>query len=163
MSGEPLNQLKNSLINGSKYINSDNNIGLVSYDSEVYVNLPIAKFDLNQRSLFTGAVQDLQEGGATASFDALAVALNMLLEEKQKNPDTKLMLFLLSDGETNTGLSMKKISAILKAYKIPVYTIGYNANIEALETISSINEAASINADSDDVVYKLKNLFNAQM
>ena len=163
MSGEPLNQLKTSLINGSKYINSDNSIGLVSYDSKVYVNLPIAKFDLNQRSLFTGAVTDLQEGGSTASFDALAVALNMLLEEKAKNPDTKLMLFLLSDGETNSGLNMKKISGILKTYKIPVYTIGYNADIEALETISSINEAASINADSDDVVYKLKNLFDAQM
>lgn len=163
MSGEPLNQLKTSLINGSKYINNENSIGLVSYDSKVYVNLPIAKFDLNQRSLFTGAVTDLQEGGATASFDALTVALNMLLEEKAKNPDTKLMLFLLSDGETNSGLSMKKITGILKTYKIPVYTIGYNADIEALETISSINEAASINADSDDVVYKLKNLFDAQM
>lgn len=163
MSGEPLNQLKTSLINGSKYINNENSIGLVSYDSKVYINLPIAKFDLNQRSLFTGAVTDLQEGGATASFDALTVALNMLLEEKAKNPDTKLMLFLLSDGETNSGLSMKKITGILKTYKIPVYTIGYNADIEALETISSINEAASINADSDDVVYKLKNLFDAQM
>lgn len=163
MSGEPLNQLKTSLINGAKYINNENSIGLVSYDSKVYVNLPIAKFDLNQRSLFTGAVSDLQEGGATASFDALAVALNMLLEEKEKNPDTKLMLFLLSDGETNSGLNMKKITGILKTYKIPVYTIGYNADIEALETISSINEAASINADSDDVVYKLKNLFDAQM
>ncbi|WP_310604649.1 vWA domain-containing protein [Anaerosporobacter sp.] len=163
MSGEPLNQLKTSLINGSKYINSENSIGLVSYDSKVYLNLPIAKFDLNQRSLFTGAVQDLQEGGATASFDALAVALNMLLEEKEKNPDTKLMIFLLSDGETNSGLSLKNISGVLKAYKIPVYTIGYNADIDALETISAINEAASINADSDDVVYKLKNLFNAQM
>lgn len=163
MGGDAINQLKTSLINGSKYINSENSIGLVSYDSNVYVNLPIAKFDLNQRSLFTGAVQDLQEGGATASFDALAVALNMLIEEKEKNPDAKLMLFLLSDGETNTGLNLKQISGILKAYKIPVYTIGYNADIEALETISSINEAASINADSDDVVYKLKNLFNAQM
>lgn len=163
MGGDAINQLKTSLINGSKYINDENSIGLVSYDSNVYVNLPIAKFDLNQRSLFTGAVQDLQEGGATASFDALAVALNMLLEEKEKNPDAKLMLFLLSDGETNTGLNLQQISGILKAYKIPVYTIGYNADIEALETISSINEAASINADSDDVVYKLKNLFNAQM
>jgi Ca-activated chloride channel homolog len=163
MGGDALNQLKTSLINGSQYINSENSIGLVSYDSNVYVNLPIAKFDLNQRSLFTGAVTDLQEGGATASFDALAVALNMLLEEKEKNPDAKLMLFLLSDGETNDGLDLKQISGILKAYRIPVYTIGYNADIEALETISSINEAASINADSDDVVYKLKNLFNAQM
>ena len=50
----------------------------------------------------------------------------------------------------------------LRALKIPVYTIGYNADIKALQNISSINEAASINADSDDVVYKLGSLFNAK-
>ncbi|MDO5520929.1 MAG: VWA domain-containing protein, partial [bacterium] len=55
------------------------------------------------------------------------------------------------------------IKELLKLYEIPVYTIGYNANIDALEVVSNINEAASINADSDDVVYKLKSLFNAQM
>jgi Ca-activated chloride channel family protein len=44
-----------------------------------------------------------------------------------------------------------------------LYTIGYNANIQALQSISSINEAASINADTDDVVYKIGNLLNVQM
>ena len=44
-----------------------------------------------------------------------------------------------------------------------MYTIGYNANIKALQSISSINEAASINADTDDVVYKIGNLLNVQM
>jgi Ca-activated chloride channel family protein len=55
------------------------------------------------------------------------------------------------------------ISDIVQSLKIPIYTIGYNADIQALQTISSINEAASINADTDDVVYKLGNLFNAEM
>ncbi|MBR5513907.1 MAG: hypothetical protein IKV85_07990 [Ruminococcus sp.] len=40
---------------------------------------------------------------------------------------------------------------------------GYNANLEELGKLSAINEAASVNADSDDVVYALKNLFNAQV
>ena len=52
---------------------------------------------------------------------------------------------------------------MLKALKIPIYTIGYNANIKTLQTVSSINEAASINADTDDVIYKLGSLFNAEM
>ena len=46
---------------------------------------------------------------------------------------------------------------------IPIYTIGYNADIKALEEISLVNEAASINADTEDVVYKLANLFNAEL
>ena len=35
--------------------------------------------------------------------------------------------------------------------------------MDELKEVSGINEAAVIDADSDDVVYQLKNLFNAQM
>jgi Ca-activated chloride channel family protein len=87
----------------------------------------------------------------------------MLLEEKAKDPDAKLMLFVLSDGDTNRGNSLNNVKGILETFKIPVYTIGYNADIKALQSLSNINEAASINADSEDVVYKLSNLFNAEM
>lgn len=163
MEGEPLNELKKSLLNGSRYIGEENSIGLVTYSNDVNINLPIEKFDLNQRSLFTGAVQDMDAIGGTATFDAIAVAVQMLLDEKEKNPDAKLMLFVLSDGETNIGHSLDDLREILESVKIPVHTIGYNANIEALENISRINEATSINADSDDVIYKLGSLFNAEM
>ena len=163
MEGEPLNELKKSLLNGSRYIGEENSIGLVTYSNDVNINLPIEKFDLNQRSLFTGAVQDMDASGGTATFDAIAVAVQMLLDEKEKNPDAKLMLFVLSDGETNIGHSLDDLREILESVKIPVHTIGYNANIEALENISRINEATSINSDSDDVIYKLGSLFNAEM
>lgn len=163
MAGEPLNRLKQSLINGSKYISSDVSIGLVSYSTDVNINLPIAKFDLNQRSLFVGAVESLAAGGNTATFDAIIVATKMLKEEKAKNPNAKLMLFVLSDGVTNYGHSLNDIKDMMKTFGIPIYTIGYNANIKALETLSQINEAANINADTEDVVYQLGSLFNAQM
>ena len=73
------------------------------------------------------------------------------------------MIFLLSDGEQNVGFSLNDIDSVVKNYQIPIYSIGYNANIEALKRISEINEAATINADSDDIVYQLKNLFNSEM
>ena len=158
-----MNRLKESLLNSSQFISKDTSIGLVSYSDDVNINLPIGKFDLNQRSLFTGAVKDLKANGGTATLDAVLVATKMLMEEKEKDPDSKLMLFVLSDGNANRGLSLKEIKGILEAYKIPVYTIGYNANIQALQNLSQINEAASIDADSEDVVYKLSNLFNAEM
>ena len=87
----------------------------------------------------------------------------MLIKAKEENPDAKIMMFVLSDGETNIGCSLKDISRIIQALEIPIYTIGYNANLEELGKLSAINEAASVNADSDDVVYALKNLFNAQV
>ena len=163
MEGEPINKLKESLLSGANFIGSDNSVGLVTFSSDVNINLPIGKFDLNQRSYFAGAVTDMQASGGTAMFDGIVVAAKMLMDEKAVNPDAKLMLFVLSDGETNRGYSFNDVKAMLETLKIPVYTIGYNADIDVLETVSNINEAASINADTDDVVYKLQNLFNAQM
>jgi Ca-activated chloride channel family protein len=163
MDGDPIGQLKKSLINGAQYINDNNLVGLVSYSSDVTIEVPIAKFDLNQRAYFQGAVEDLQASGGTATYDGITVGIKMLLEAKKSNPNAKLMLFLLSDGETNEGHSLEYVEPVIGESGIPIYTIGYNANIDALQAISNINEASSINADSDDVIYKIKSLFNAQM
>jgi len=163
MSGTPLAQLKQSLINSLQYINSKNYIGLVSYSSDVTINLPIDQFNLNQKSYFNGAVQSLTAGGNTSTFDAIIVAADMLVKKQQEVPDSKLMMFVLSDGETNNGYSIIEASNVIQNLSIPIYTIGYNANISALNEISSINEAASINAESDDVIYQLKNLFNSNL
>lgn len=163
MNGEPLNNLKKSLLTGAQYIGKNNSIGLVSFSKDVYVNLPIAKFDFNQRSLFTGAVTDLSTQESTAMFDGCIVASKMLLDYKAAHPNAKLMLFVLTDGETNAGHSFNDVKGMLEAFKIPVYTIGYNANVKTLQNLSNINEAASIDADTDDVMYKLQSLFNAQM
>ncbi|MHB8129496.1 MAG: vWA domain-containing protein [Mobilitalea sp.] len=163
MDGDPINQLKKSLINGAQYINDNNYVGLVSYSSNVTIEVPIAKFDLNQRAYFQGAVEDLQGIGGTATYDGITIGIKMLLEAKESNPNAKLMLFLLSDGETNEGNVLEYVEPVIGESGIPIYTIGYNANIDALQKISNINEASSINADSDDVIYKIKSLFNAQM
>lgn len=163
MNGEPLNQLKESLLTGQKYLGRDNSIGFVSYSDNVTINLPIGKYDTNQQSMFVGSINSLQANGGTATFDGIVVAIKMLQDELALNPDVRPLIFVLSDGETNEGHSLKDIRGLIESYKIPIYTIGYNANIQALQSISSINEAASINADTDDVVYKISNLLNVQM
>lgn len=165
MNGVPINELKSSLINAGQYINEENNIGLVSFNSDVFINLPIGKFDLNQRAYFNGAVNDLTALGGTATYDGIAVGVDMLVKAKQADPDTKLVLFLLSDGKKTCGYDLDDVKKVLETYQIPVYSIAYGdeTDMNELEAISSINEAATIDADSDDVVYKLKNLFNAQM
>lgn len=165
MSGEPINELKNSLINAGQYINDENSIGLVSFNNKVYVDLPIAQFDLNQRAYFNGAVSNLNALGGTATYDGIIVGVDMLVKAKEANPNTKLVLFLLSDGRKNDGYDLSDVKSILETYQIPVYSIAYgnDCDLDELNDVSSVNEAATINADSDDVVYQLKNLFNAQM
>ena len=163
MAGDPIIKLKESLTSASKYIVPETNVGLVTFSYDVNIALPIGKFDLNQRAYFTGAVKDIQVGGGTAMFDAIIVATKMLVDAQAQNPNSKLMLFVLTDGETNRGYSLRDVEEILRGLKIPIYTIGYNDDISVLQKLSSINEATSINAVTDDVAYKLESLFNAQM
>ena len=167
MEGEPLIKLKRSLLEGQKYIGKDNQVGLISYSNNVHIDLPIAEFDINQRSKFAGAIDDLQAGGSTATFDAIAIAMDLLTKQKavgvEADPNLKPRIFVLSDGKQNEGHSLEEIEKIVRDLGMPINTIGYNANIPELQKISNINEGVCINADNEDVAYKLSNLFNAEM
>ena len=163
MNGDPITRLKTSLLEASKNINGDNYIGLISYSDNIMVNLPIAQFDLEQRSYFAGAVENLISGGNTATYDALMQGVKMINDMKEQIPEANTMIFLLSDGLCNRGTDYDVAEKIVKHYGIPIYTIGYNEEIDSLKDLSSINEAVYIDADNDDVVYELSALFNAQM
>lgn len=164
MDGQPLNALKESLISTASYINSDNYIGLVSYSNNVYINLEIEQFDETQRAYFSGAVKSLTANGGTATYDAVLVALDMLRKKAEEVPDAKMMLFVLSDGAQNQGYSLNKITDVVGGIHVPIYTIGYNLSDSGeLKKLSEINEAALINADTDDIVNQLRNLFNVQL
>ena len=163
MEGSPLLKLKASLNQATNFIGSDVNVGFVTFSDTVNIAVPIAKFDQTQKSYFSNAVKNLRAGGGTAMYDAIIVAEKMLIEEQAKNPNTKIMLFVLTDGETNRGHSFSDIEKITGGLKVPVYTIGYNADIDVLKELSNINEAATMNAETDNIIYRLESLFNSQM
>jgi Ca-activated chloride channel family protein len=166
MNGTRIKSLKNSLLNTMQYIDSGSYIGLVSYSDKVYINLPIEQFDNKQRAYFSGAVKDLEIGGQTATYDAVLVGMQMLLEKSKTVPDANLMLFVLSDGAQNAGYELKRITPIVGGLGVSVYTIGYemtSSDKKDLQTLSEINEAVCIDADSNDIVNELRNLFNVNM
>ena len=168
MDGTPIQSLKESLLATKSYIGSDNYIGLVSYATKVHVDLPINKFDAEQKAYFSGAVKALTVEDATATYDAVLVAMKMMIDKKEEVPNAKMMLFVLSDGDQNRGYSLDRIAPIVGGLKIPVYTIGYNIEADSRPTkeltrLSNINEAAMIKADSDGLVNQLRNLFNTQL
>ena len=163
MAGTPLTMLKKSLIEASKSINREHYIGIAQFSDNVQIALPIGKFDINKRSLLTGAVRNMQAGGGTAMFDGIVVAEKMIHDAKAANPDAKPMIFVLSDGETTSGASFADAKPMIAGLRVPIYTIGYNANVDVLSEVSAINEAVSVTADTDDVIYNLLSLFNAEM
>ena len=104
MEGQRLGNLQRALVESADLINATNAIGLVSYHEKVNVDLFVRPFNVQQKALFIGAVQRLSAGGKTATNDAVVVAANQLMEFSQSNPDHKLLIFVLSDGQTNSCL-----------------------------------------------------------
>ena len=168
MDGTPITSLKDSLLATKSYISSSNYIGLVSYATNVHIELPIKKFDEEQKAYFSGAVKNLTVEDSTATYDAVLVAMKMIIDKKKEVPNAKMMLFVLTDGDQNRGYSLDRIAPIVGGLKIPVYSIGYNLTPDSTPTkeltrLSNINEAAMIDAKSADLVNQLRNLFNTQL
>ena len=163
MDGTPLNSLKESLLGSMGYIKTNNHVGLVSYSDETTVHLPVAEFGAEQQAYFSGAVKSLKIGGSTATYDAVLVGLQMLLEASKDTPDAKLMLFVLSDGQQNRGYSFDRVKSVVKGLGVPIYSISFNGGSPELAQLSEINEAACMEAESENLINLLAGLFNVQM
>ncbi len=89
--------------------------------------------------------------------------MSLLLKAKEADPKVKPMLFVLTDGQTQSGLKFGDMRAVIEGVRVPVYTIGYEADLKELKRLSSLVEAASINAGEGQIEYKIGALLNAQM
>ena len=164
MGGEPLAALQESLVATIPYIGEGHYVGLVSYSTDVTINLPIEEFNNKHRAYFSGEVKGLMPSGGTSTYDAVLVGLDMIEKKLEEIPDAMPIMFVLTDGEANGGYSLDRIATVVASLDVPVYTIAYNYNnMSDLSTLSGLNEAASIRADSSDIVNQLRNLFNTQM
>ncbi len=164
MRGLRIKMLKEALVEGSNFISANNYIGLAAFERSVVKILPVEIFDSKHKAMFAAAVQDLQATGtATAMYDGIVVALQMLVEAKRKIPDGRPILFVLTDGETNSGLRFPNVRQVCEGLRVPIYTISYGESIAELKKVSSLNEAASLKADETDIRYQIGALLNAEM
>jgi Ca-activated chloride channel family protein len=166
MSGDRITYLKESLLNSIQYIGEDNEIGIVSFASDVVIELPIGKFQGEQRGKFSSAVKNLALRGSTRMYSGTLVALNMIKEHKEASGgEANYMVFVLTDGETDGGVSEELCSRLIVSYGIPVHAIGYSedADMVAIKRLASYMEGFSIQVTEENVTYNFKNMFNSQM
>jgi Ca-activated chloride channel family protein len=159
MSGTRIFAVQDALQAALGFINPEAHVGLVEFNDRVTKRLDVEEFDLSQQSKFAGAIREMSAGGGTAMYDGIVLGLSMLTDAKDSDPDAKLLLFVLTDGETTDGLTFGQTSRMIEGLGIPIYTVGFEADLDELQRLSSLVESASINADEDDVAYKLSALF----
>ncbi|MDR0249215.1 MAG: VWA domain-containing protein [Oscillospiraceae bacterium] len=164
MDGTPLQELKQSLRSCAGVISQGNHIGLVTFASDVKVNLPIAPYDDTMRSRFIEATGQMVTRGNTSIFSALVVASQMIVDYKAANPgmDAIYRVFLLTDGENTSGLTKSITLDTLQSLSVPIYCIGYNNGSSDLDDIAGLNEAAHVRMNDQNVGYALANFFRAE-
>ena len=54
-----------------------------------------------------------------------------------------------------------EVAEVIAGARIPVFTVGFEADIDELDRLAAIVEAASIDAREGDVEFKMVSLFNA--
>ena len=163
MMGARMQNLKTALFDGSNFISPENAIGLVTFSDVVKIKVPIKEYSSLHKSAFLTAVKGLNTNGGTAMYNGVVVALDMLIKEKERNPNVRPVLLLLTDGATTNGLTYEEVEDVVSAINIPIYTIGFEADIQELNRLSSLVESSSTNAERDDISYKIGSLLNTQM
>ena len=161
MAGSRLASVQAALESALGFISPDTSIGMVEFSDIARKRLEMEKFDLNQQGRFAAAVVDMNPIGGTAMYDGIVLGLSMLTDVRDSDPNAKLLLFVLTDGETTSGLTFEDTARVIEGVGIPVYTVGFEANVEELARLSALVESASINATEDDVAFKMASLFNA--
>ena len=161
MAGSRIVAVQQALESARAFINPKASIGMVEFGDVARRRLELAPFDLNQQARFAAAAEDMDPVGGTAMYDGVMLGLSMLADQRATDPNGKYMLVVLTDGETNEGLELDQVDEIIEGLRIPVFTVGFEADLEQLGQLASLVEAASINASEDDVEFKLSSLFNA--
>lgn len=161
-----IDQAKQALRAAAQYISPGNSVGMISYSSDITLDLPIGQFSDAQHSKFVGAVNDLKADGGTATNSAIIAALDQMLQYQAAGQNVKFRIILLTDGMQQGGLSLNQALEVVGGLKVPVYGISFETGSElsSLESLAGVSETAYvITADSEDAPSKLKALARVQL
>ncbi len=161
MEGTRIQAVQNAMLSAREFIKPSTEVGVVEFNDVAAKRLDIAEFDLNQQARYAAIAEDLTPGGGTAMYDGIALGLKMLEDKRALDPEVKPILVVLTDGQTTDGLTFEDVDDVVEGLRIPIYTVGFEADLEELGRVSSLVEAASIDASEEDVEFKIAALFNA--
>ena len=152
-----MRQLKKAVAIASGAINPGNQVGLISFGDRPIRHLPLQPYDSAMRGRLLAAVQELEPEGSTAIYDGLAVAVADLMRARQRDPQGRFVVLLLSDGDRTSGLTLPELQPVLAHSGITVIPIAYGeVNARELQELAAIREG-SVYAGSPDQIVPLMN------
>ena len=164
MEGEPMRALKEGLAIASTDINAGNYIGLIAFNDRPQTLVPLAPFERLQHQRFLAGIDALHPDGSTAMYDATMVAIAELMERRSTDPDGRFYILLLTDGETNQGLTFNRVQEVLEYSDIRLYPIAYGEpNLAELEAIAGLRESTVQTGTTANIQAILRGLFQTNL
>jgi Ca-activated chloride channel family protein len=159
-----LSQLKKALTLASGAINSGNQVGLISFSDHPVRHLPLQPIDAAGRRRLVATVNSLEANGATSLYDGLAVALADLMRARQRDPNGRFHLLLLSDGERTSGLDFDDLREVIRHSGVTITPIAYGeVNQGELKAIATLRESVVYQGTPQRIVPLLTDLFQTNL
>jgi Ca-activated chloride channel family protein len=129
MAGQPLAAVTQATAQLLRLAGNDDRLGVVAFDDEVQMVLPLGRHDADRDAL---AVLQLQPGGMTNLSGGWLKGLEMLTTDVR--PDALRRIILLTDGQANTGITgVSHLAPLVKsghAQGVTTSFIGFSDNYD---------------------------------
>lgn len=98
-------------------------------------------------------VDSLSADGGTAIYSTLAMAYQILADERRDDPDRFYSVVLLTDGEATRGMSEREFNDLIQREAltpIPTFSVIFgDADVESLEQIAALTNGRVFNSGGD--------------
>jgi Ca-activated chloride channel family protein len=119
MAGDKLMQAKNGMIRALDTMARNNQIGFLSFNTEVTGRIPLSSLPAN-RFMIANAFQGLKAQGSTALYDAIRMAVKMT-DAATGEEDAIRAVIVLTDGQANKGQTkLHELIRLMSNDEIPI-------------------------------------------
>ncbi len=137
-----------SLANLTHHLDEDDRFGVVLYNSQAHVAKPLNPVGETDMDAIRGHIREVSAGGGTNMDDGLGEAVDMLLPEKEADPEeVENRVVFMTDAMPNTGRTGRGslVESIEDAAEDGIYTtfvgMGIDANEDLIDSLSSVRGA----------------------
>jgi Ca-activated chloride channel family protein len=159
-----LSQLKKAISLATTAINDGNQVGLISFSDHPVRRMPLQPINAQGRRQLIASINGLQADGPTALYDGLAVGMADLMRARQKDPNGRFHLLLLTDGQRTDGLDFDNLRDVIDQSGIVITPIAYGeVNQGELKSIADLRESVVYQGTPALVLPLMKDLFQTNL
>jgi Ca-activated chloride channel family protein len=158
MEGDKIDQAKEAAKVFVDNMPAQNQVGLVSFDSNVNILVPLASAEGNRGDI-QGQIDGIFAQGDTSLNDAIKQSIEFLRSSRDEEDDRIQAVIVLSDGQdTSSQISLQEVVAVIGASRedrnpiivIPV-AYGGDADINALNSIARASATKVQSGNPEDI------------